>query len=112
MELTRIEWNEFAIELEKSQNAALDIIQDKSIPFETRYKKFTDIIDKAAWRTIGKTTIKEGKKEKMSKTVKDLQEEKRNIKKQAQKEKKGPEKDALIDEYKSIQEKIHAQIIT
>ena len=48
----------------------------------------------------------------MSKTVKDLQEEKRNIKKQAQKEKKGPEKDALIDEYKSIQEKIHAQIIT
>ena len=41
-------WNEFAIELEKSQNAALDIIQDKSIPFETRYKKFTDIIDKAS----------------------------------------------------------------
>ena len=71
----------------------------------------TGIIDKAARRTIGKTTFKEGKKAKQSKTIKEMQEQKRNIKKQAQQEEKGPKKDELIEEYKSIQENIRIQII-
>ena len=77
-------WTEFKEELEKRKTKATDIITDPSKPIDIRYKKWFTEIETAARKTIGKTTYKVGGKEKFSKEVNRLRDEKRSIKKNIQ----------------------------
>ena len=77
-------WTAFKEELEKRKIKATGIITDPEKPIDARYKKWYDELETAARITIGKTTFKIGGKEKFSKEVNRLREEKKSIKKNIQ----------------------------
>ena len=119
-------WKQFENELERRREKANKIIADESKPFNERYKAWYKELEAAARTTIGKTTNKEGKKEKFSGIVENMRSEKKELKtkiKNAQKQssrtssaEEGPqpqtcEKSRLINEYKLMQEKLKNQII-
>ena len=86
-------WELFTKEIKARQKTAEDIMADKDKPLEIRYKMALKEIEKAGMRTIGKTTYKEGKMKKSSKELRGLQNKKKEIKKQIQKEKEKSKKD-------------------
>ena len=67
------EWALFREELAKQKSAAIEIMSKKEIPLTERYKKWDKLIQKAAWKTIGKTTVKVGKPPKPSLRLKKSQ---------------------------------------
>ena len=103
-------WAQFSEELEKRQTAAKNIIQRNDITINERYKLWYRQIDEAARSTIGKTTTKVGGKERFSKTVQDLCNEKKTLKIQISKQNDKPQKDDLISKYKAKQEQIKSQM--
>ena len=103
-------WELFSSELISKQSDVAECIADKTKPLNQRYKRVVGIIDKAARKTIGKTTFKNGKKTRLSRIVKEMQKKKRIIKKQIQEEKKSPKKDALIKDFKKLRDDITDQI--
>ena len=105
-------WESFANEIIQRYNKSRAIISDSSTDIDTRYKKWFRELENAARKTIGKTTIKEGHKEKPSATVKHLTHQKRQLRLTIQTEQDASVKDELIKEYKKIQEETKEQIIT
>merc|ERR1711974_373995 len=73
-------WALFGDELEKRQSKAEEIITNKNLAFDDRYKMWFNQLDTAARKSIGKTTFKTGGKDKFSHEVKDLQLEKKEAK--------------------------------
>ena len=61
-------WDEFTEEIKKRQRRAAEIIMNKDLPFVS------------ARKTIGKTTIKDGIKDRTSPVVKQMQIKKRELK--------------------------------
>ena len=53
--------------LSLKRQKATQILTDKNIPIDQRYRLWYNEIENAARQTIGKTTIKEGAKQKFSK---------------------------------------------
>ena len=78
---------------------SIEIMADESIPFDIRYKRVYKLIDTAARQTIGRTTIKGKKKEKISQEQNELILKKKSLKKEIQAETDKTEKDKLIEEY-------------
>ena len=70
-------WSKFEEELQKRAPKAKEIISDSQKPIDERYKKFTNEIEKAAFSSIGKTTYKDKKKEKISIEAQPLHDEKK-----------------------------------
>lgn len=103
-------WAEFGEELVTRKTKAQEIIEDKNIPFEERYKKWYKELENAARNTIGKTTFKAGGKEKFSHETKQLQKEKKKLKNQIRSEKDNTKRNQLLEVYRNIKETVTSQI--
>ena len=104
-------WNSFIREIDQRYTKAKAIISNPSSDIDTKYKKWLLEIENAARKTIGKTTVKEGHKMKLSATITQLKYRKRQLKAQIQNERNAETKEKLIDEYKEVQDKTKEQII-
>ena len=104
-------WAMFRAEIQKQKDKAIEIFENTNKPFDTRYKQWYEILEKAARNTIGKTTFKTNGKPYQSEEVKQMTLEKRTKKKQIQAEQDKQKKDNLIMEYKNIQESIRNQSV-
>ena len=94
------QWTSFAKELERQYAKTKAIITNPSENIDTKYKKWLNELENAARRSIGKTTIKDGVREKPSAEVKKFNEQKKALKTRIQQEKDKNEKDILISAYK------------
>ena len=97
-------WTAFANKIEAETSKATDIITNKDEPIDTRYRKWFQIIENAARRTIGKTTIKDKKSDKPTEEMEIIICKKKKMKNEIQEEKNEDAKLELIQEYKNIQE--------
>ena len=104
-------WSQFAHELDERQPATKVILSCKDIPLNERYKMWYKEIEKAAWCTLGKTTIKQGAEQKISENVTILCKKKRTMKTLIKKEHQPEKRHKLISEYKVIQQEVHEAII-
>ena len=104
-------WNSFIGEINQRYAKARAIISNPSLNINNKYKKWLLEIENAARKTIGKTTIKEGKQKKPSITITQFNYQKKQIKAQIQIERNAETKEKLINEYKEVQEKTKEQII-
>ena len=106
-------WNEYEQQIKKITTNATQIITDTKIEFKQRYKKWFNLLENTARNTIGKTTIKEGKKISISAELKTLNQEKNALKRRIKTEKSIKEKTKQIEIYKQLQEtareKIHQE---
>ena len=91
-------WAQFAEKLKETEAKATAVISDTSKPFDKRYKEWFSILEDDARKTIGKTTIREGKGPKSSKEVKELQEQKKMLKTEIQKAENENDKNTLKNE--------------
>ena len=73
-------WTSYAEEIVRSNEHIEQIIGTEQIPIDQRYKKWLGQIEKAAWSTIGKTTIKQGGKESFSDKIKNMRKTKKRTK--------------------------------
>ena len=73
-------WALFGEELVLRTEKAELILSKTDEPFEDRYSKWYSELNTAAMKSIGKTTFKEGGKEKFSVEVKDLRKSKKKLK--------------------------------
>ena len=105
-------WESFTREIDKRYEKSKAIIINPSSNIDTKYKKWFHELENAARVTIGKTTLKEGHKEKPSNVVKQFNQEKKHLKIKIQAESDTKTKEGLITEYKEIQEKTRQQIVT
>ena len=105
------QWTRFSEQLNQHYEKAKAIITNPSENINTKYKKWFMELESAARKTIGKTTIKEGKKQKPSVAVKHLNDQKKSIKVRIQQEKDAEVKDHLIKTYKEVQQKTREQIV-
>ena len=105
------QWTSFAKELERQYAKTKAIITNPTENIDTKYKKWFNELENAARRTIGKTTIKDGKREKPSTEVKKFNEQKKALKSRIQQETDQNIKNSFIREYKEIQEKTKKQIV-
>ena len=103
-------WVLFGDELVTRTEKARNILEETDKPFETRYANWFHELNTAALKTIGKTTFKEGGKEKFSHEVKELRDIKKTIKADIKTEREYDTKGDLIKKYKEVQEKITTQI--
>ena len=103
-------WKRFEEELRRTYESAMKILENNNLEMEEKYNKWYTQIEMAARSTIGKTTYKEGHKEKPSSETQKLRKIKKELKKDIQKEKDKEKKQLLIDHYKQIQEMAKEQI--
>ena len=103
-------WKEYERELRERTVTATNIINDPSIDINQRYKKWYKQIEDAARKTIGKTTFKEKTRISISKTLRELNEEKKAIKQQIKTGKTNDGRKSLIEMYKKLQEKAKNEI--
>ena len=99
-------WADFSDQLRQNCEWAASQISDSSIPLETRYNNWYRGVEQMARQTIGKTTLKATRDIKPTDEMKLLQQRKKALKDEIQNEKDKEEKDKLIADYKSIQEKL------
>ena len=103
-------WAMFGDELEKRTPIAEAILLQTEKPFEDRYKRWFQELNGAAMGTIGKTTFKEGGKEKFSNEVKELRDQKKDIKRKITMAEDCDVRQQLVLKHKDIQERITVQI--
>ena len=103
-------WKKFNEELIKRTPKARDIITDPTKSMDERYKKFVNQIEKAAYSSIGKTTFKGKKKQRISSEAQALQDTKKKLKKDIQKEKDQLIKTTLTEKYKEVQQQLLDQL--
>ena len=65
-------WDNFAYELIKRSDAATEIMLKPEVDFQRRYDRWFKELEKAAWASIGKTTLKCARLENFSDTVEHL----------------------------------------
>ena len=105
-------WSQFTDELALKQNITKDIIQCQELPFNERYKHWYKEIDSTARKTIGKSTVKVGAKQKFSKEVEELNQKKRLLKKEIVNQLDKTMKNELIAKFRLIQSDIHEKMIS
>ena len=103
-------WVQFGDELTRRKVITSDIIGCKNIPLNQRYNLWTKEIENAAFKTIGKTTVKYGGKERFSSEVNALCKQKRETKRNISQQTNMDEKNRLICAYKDIQLQIREQM--
>ena len=103
-------WIQYRNNLEAFVQTSLQITKDKQKTVQHRYNLWMNGILAIINRTIGKTTIKGGMKEKYSKKVVDLRQEKRSLKKQFLKENDKDEKQHIKEQYKIKQQTLQKAI--
>ena len=104
-------WANFTDELNRHYMKAKTIITNPGENINARYKKWLRELENAARKTIGKTTIKEGVKEKSSTEMKQLNDQKKALRNRIQQEKEKSTKETLISAYKELQEETRKQIV-
>merc|ERR1712228_1143108 len=97
-------WEIFAKEINRRFKKAKAIISNPTIDINTKYNKWFQELENAARKSIGKTTIKEGRKEKPSEIIKQFNQEKKQLRVKIQGEKDLSQKESLIKVYKELQE--------
>lgn len=102
-------WRNFEDEL-KTRSSARTRIMNETTDLNTTYHKWKNEIDTSAFETIGKTTVKVGKKGNGSVIVKSIRTEKREAKKAFEKEKNNKEKRRLKEVYVQKQIELKGQI--
>ena len=100
------EWALFREELAKQKSAAVEIMSKKEIPLTERYKKWDKLIQKAAWKSIGKTTIKVGKPPKPSLGLQKARCERNEARRNYEKETDKATKGLLLEKYRITQENV------
>ena len=103
-------WALFGEELGLRTNAAEQILSKTDEPFENRYSKWYGELENAAMKSIGKTTFKEGGKEKFSDEVKELRKSKKTLKTSIRNEGSYEKRQETLQQYKHIQEEITQKI--
>ena len=103
-------WALFGDELTNRTRTANCFLQQKDMPFQNRYAKWYNELNKAAMNSIGKTTFKEGGKEKFSSEVGELRKTKKELKKAIRSEKDYTKRQDTLNQYKVIQEEIVTKI--
>ena len=105
-------WSQFTNVLATKQNITRDIIQCQELPFNERYKHWYREIDTTARKTIGKSTVKVGaRQKKFSNEVEELNQQKRLLKREIVNQSDHTTKTELIAKYKLIQSDIHKKMI-
>ena len=104
-------WDSFTNEINKRYNKAKTIISDPSSNIDTKYKKWYHELESAARLTIGKTTIKEGQKDKPTAVIKQFNQQKKELKAKIQGQPDDKAKKEMIKEYKELQQKTSEQLI-
>jgi hypothetical protein len=104
-------WAEYTDELNKGITKATESLKETTQPISLRYKKWLNHVEQAAWKTIGKTTIKDGGKENFSGDVKEMRKLKKPLKEKISAEKNCQTKQSLIEEYKILQSRLHDMIV-
>ena len=103
-------WNQFEENLKNRYKKATNIIMDENCDIEERYNKWFHELDSAARESIGKNTYKLTNKKKMTKERRELQEDKKTIKKLLDKEKDKDKRFHLVKRYKELQKDTHELI--
>ena len=73
-------WKNFSLQLERRCENAYKIMLNPDANFHERYRKWSNEYKRAAWASIGKTTIKQNSKAPLSFKVKKLMQQKNDIK--------------------------------
>ena len=102
-------WKKFRQELRKLEPSVSEIFSQNNILIDQKYNKWVKEIESAAWKSIGKSTVKIKKKEQFSAIVKQLREEKKQKKKELKEYPTSSQ--AKIDEYITTQNKLKEQIL-
>ena len=102
-------WALFQEELRKCKNEAESIMNDKRKSMTDRYKKWDNLIQKAARKSIGKTTIKPGQAQKPTLEMQKVREERKKAKKKFESEISGIRKLEYLKEYLKKQEEVRIQ---
>ena len=103
-------WASFGEELVQRTKTAENILLKTDEPFENRYAKWYKELNTAAMNTIGKTTFKEGGKDKFSDEVKELRKNKKTLKTCIRNEKDYIKRQDTLQQYKNIQDEIPTKI--
>ena len=103
-------WEEYKNQFKRRHRLTQSILANRGLTFNQKYKRVSDVIQNAARKTIGKTTIKLGAPFKPSKEVRKLRKKKRELKKKIKKEADKEVRKGLITEYKAIEDSINDQI--
>ena len=98
-------WEAFKHELDIRQQNIIQIITKENEEIDKTYSKVCKEIDDAARITIGKTTFKTHTGRKESKEIKELKNQKKELKKEINEEKEIERRKLLIEEHKNLQEK-------
>ena len=101
-------WALFREELGKSKSKVNQIMSDRTTSMTNRYKKWDQVIEKAARKSIGKTTIKPHQL-KTSDLMSKLRDERNKAKKMFERETKEDVKLGYLDTYIDKQEKVRIQ---
>ena len=103
-------WCLFCEMLANMEEKAKEIMNDCRLSMKERYKKWNQLIQKAAMMSVGKTTSKPYKRPKPSSQMLQLREERRQMKKNFENEKDSTHKRVLLDIYVRKQKEI--QVLT
>ena len=103
-------WASFGEELVQRTNTAENILLKTDEPFENRYAKCYKELNTAAMNTIGKTTFKEGGKDKFSDEVKELRKNKKTLRACIRNEKDYIKRQDTLQQYKNIPDEITTMI--
>ena len=101
-------WVLFREELSKYKEEAEEIMSEKGMSMTERYKKWDKLIQKAAWKSIGKTTIKPGQATKPSLDMRKVRLERNEARKNFKNETDPTLKLRYLKEYQDKQGEVHA----
>ena len=102
-------WDKFQ-ELLEEEGGNLQNIMATEDNLDQRYEKWTGTINKCAMKSIGKTTIKEGKRQKFSDEVTKLRKKRREVRNATLQERDITRKTQLKQEYIGLQGAVRNQI--
>ena len=102
-------WTKFQREIGKLENKSRQIFNSPESTIDQKYAMWLKNIDSAARMSIGKTTVKAKRKEQVPDSLKEMRREKRHLKNILKRSE--TDQPAILEQYKSIQEKIRNQIL-
>ena len=101
-------WAFFQEQLCKYKGLAVEIMSDIETSISERYKKWDNLIQKAAWKSIGKTTVKPGRAPKPSLDMQKMRVERNEARKNFEKETDPTRKLICLNKYREKQEQVRA----
>ena len=101
-------WALFREQLSKYKDFAEEIMNDTDISISERYKQWDNLIQKAAWKSIGKTTIKPGQAPKPSLEMQKFRAERNEARKDFERESDPTRKLVYLNNYREKQEDVRA----